>query len=155
MPFLTPAQSQSSQHQCCETALQLLSLDLRGVQAGQRRGLQRVNRPTDVRDPDDSGLGPAGSTCSLQPLWPCMVPVYGGLDGAWWTAGSGVEALPQILMGASSSSRLGCMRKISLEVVHRFRISASVSDTCFPGLPFLTSKSLPMMSSSVASSIWC
>ena len=40
---------------------------------------------------------------------------------------------PQIFIGASSSSRMGWLMKISLAFVHRNRISASPSWTCFPG----------------------
>lgn len=40
------------------------------------------------------------------------------------------KQVPQILRGASSSRRLGCWRKISLETVQSWRISFSVSWTC-------------------------
>ena len=55
--------------------------------------------------------------------------------------------LPQILMGASSSSRLGCCIKISFDSRHNRLISCSVSCTCLPGRPFLTSKSRSIISS--------
>jgi len=61
--------------------------------------------------------------------------------------------LPQILIGASSSRRFGCARKMSLDARHSCRISASESCTCLPGLPLRTSRSLVMMSSSVVVSI--
>lgn len=41
--------------------------------------------------------------------------------------------LPQILIGASSSNKLGCCKKISLETTQSWRISDSDSWTCFPG----------------------
>ena len=41
---------------------------------------------------------------------------------------------PQILRGASSSRRMGWLKKISLDFIHSPRISASVSWTFFPGL---------------------
>lgn len=41
---------------------------------------------------------------------------------------------PQIFKGASSSSRMGCERKISRDFKHNPRISDSVSWTFFPGL---------------------
>lgn len=46
-----------------------------------------------------------------------------------WLGGS-----PQILRGASSSRRIGWLRKISRDLRHRPRISFSVSCTFFPGL---------------------
>lgn len=61
--------------------------------------------------------------------------------------------IPQILIGASSSSKLGCWRKISLEAKHNCLISASESWTCFPGRANRTSVSRRIMSSSTASSI--
>lgn len=45
-----------------------------------------------------------------------------------WAGGS-----PQILRGASSSRRMGWLRKISRDLRHRPRISFSVSCTFFPG----------------------
>lgn len=41
--------------------------------------------------------------------------------------------IPQILMGASSSSRMGWLMKISLAFVHRYLISYSANWTGFPG----------------------
>lgn len=41
--------------------------------------------------------------------------------------------IPHILMGASSSSRMGWLIKISLAFVHRYFISYSCSCTGFPG----------------------
>lgn len=46
--------------------------------------------------------------------------------------------VPHILMGASSSSRIGWLMKISRAVVHKYRISDSKSCTGFPGLFPLT-----------------
>jgi hypothetical protein len=51
------------------------------------------------------------------------------------------------LIGASSSSRMGCEMKISRALVHRKRISVSSSWTCLPGLLPLTSRSLSMIES--------
>ena len=45
---------------------------------------------------------------------------------------------PQILRGASSSRRIGWLRKSSLDLRHRPRISVSVSWTFFPGRDPLT-----------------
>ncbi|EHA8591585.1 hypothetical protein COCNU_scaffold084446G000010 [Cocos nucifera] len=56
-------------------------------------------------------------------------------------------------MGASSSRRLGCCIKISLDTRHSCRISASESCTCFPGLLPLTSRSRCMIPSNTAGSI--
>lgn len=58
-------------------------------------------------------------------------------------------------MGASSSRRLGCWRKISLATVHSWRISVSMSWTCLPGpgLPWRNSNSLLITSSSTAGSM--
>lgn len=56
-------------------------------------------------------------------------------------------------MGASSSSKLGCWRKISLEATQSCLISDSESWTCFPGLANRTSVSRLIMSSSTAGSI--
>jgi len=61
--------------------------------------------------------------------------------------------IPQILMGASSSSRLGCERKISLAAAQSCLISDSDSCAFFPGLRFFTSRSRRMTSSSKAGSI--
>jgi hypothetical protein len=61
--------------------------------------------------------------------------------------------IPQILMGASSSSRLGCCRKISLAAAQSCLISDSDSCAFFPGLRFFTSRSRRMTSSSNAGSI--
>ncbi len=66
--------------------------------------------------------------------------------------GGAVNA-PQILMGASSSSKLGCDMKISFAVRHRCLISCSVSCTCLPGRLCRTSRSRSMTSSSWLSSI--
>lgn len=63
--------------------------------------------------------------------------------------------IPQILMGASSSSKLGCWRKMSLEATQSCLISDSDSWTCFPGRANRTSVSRRIMSSSTASSIPC
>ncbi len=43
------------------------------------------------------------------------------------------KCIPQILRGASSSSRIGWLRKISLDLRHKPRTSASVICTGFPG----------------------
>lgn len=48
--------------------------------------------------------------------------------------------LPQIFKGASNSSKMGWLRKISLDFKQRPRISDSVSCTFFPGLDPLTVK---------------
>jgi hypothetical protein len=61
--------------------------------------------------------------------------------------------IPQILMGASSSSRLGWCRKISLAAAHSCLISDSDNCAFFPGLIFFTSSSRRMTSSSKAGSI--
>ena len=50
-----------------------------------------------------------------------------------WNA-SRCTDLPQILMGASNSNKIGWLRKISRLFKHRPRISFSVRFTCFPGL---------------------
>lgn len=47
---------------------------------------------------------------------------------------------PQIFSGASSSRRMGWLRKISLDFRHRPRISPSVSWTFFPGREPLTGR---------------
>ena len=44
-----------------------------------------------------------------------------------------INYLPQILIGASSSSRIGWLIKISLAFVHKYLISYSASWTGFPG----------------------
>lgn len=56
-------------------------------------------------------------------------------------------------MGASSSSRLGWLTKISFDAPQSCRISASVSCAFLTVRPPLTSKSRRMMSSSTAASI--
>ena len=43
------------------------------------------------------------------------------------------KTLPHILRGASNSSRIGWLRKSSLDLRHRPRISASVNCTFLPG----------------------
>jgi hypothetical protein len=63
------------------------------------------------------------------------------------------ENAPQILMGASISTRLDCWRKISLETEQSWRISVSISCTCFPARTCRYSNSLSIMSSSTAGSI--
>jgi len=63
-----------------------------------------------------------------------------------------LKNLPQILIGASSSNKLGCCKKISLAVEHSWRISVSDSWTCFPGR-LRTSRSRLIMSSKTACSI--
>lgn len=45
----------------------------------------------------------------------------------------GLFCSPQILMGASSSKRMGCCMKMSLAFTHSILISPSNSCTCFPG----------------------
>ena len=45
-----------------------------------------------------------------------------------------ITDLPHILRGASSSSNIGWLRKISLDLRQRPLISASVNCTFFPGL---------------------
>lgn len=59
---------------------------------------------------------------------------------------------PQIFIGASSSSRLGCDMKISFAVTHSSLISGSDSCTCFPGRPFRTSSRRSIISSMAGSS---
>ena len=50
---------------------------------------------------------------------------------------------PQILIGASSSSRIGWLMKISLAFVHKYLISYSASWTGFPGrLPRTVSRKI-------------
>ena len=63
------------------------------------------------------------------------------------------ENAPQILMGASISTRLDCWRKISLETEQSWWISVSISCTCFPARTCRYSNSLLIMSSSTAGSI--
>ena len=58
------------------------------------------------------------------------------------------ERVPQILMGASSSNKLGCCKKISLEMRQSWRISDSDSCTCFPGRPRTSRSRLIMPSKS-------
>ena len=60
--------------------------------------------------------------------------------------------IPQILRGASSSKRLGWLKKISFETTQSCLISASESCTCFPGRP-LTSSSLSIIPSRTLRSI--
>ena len=70
--------------------------------------------------------------------------------------GRGIEregGIPQILMGAWSSRRLGCWMKISRAARQSCRISDSDNWTCFPGRASRTSKSRLMMSSNTAGSI--
>lgn len=62
------------------------------------------------------------------------------------------KKIPQILMGASSSNKLGCCKKISLETTQSCRISESDSWTSFPARP-RTSKSRLIISSRTAWSI--
>lgn len=57
------------------------------------------------------------------------------------------------LIGASSSSNIGCEMKISRALVQRKRISVSRSWTCLPGLLPLTSRSLSMTESR-STSFW-
>lgn len=71
----------------------------------------------------------------------------------WKTKEEKLISLPQILMGASSSSKLGWLRKISLDIAQSCLISASVSCTCFVALPFFDSKSRLIISSTKFSSI--
>ena len=56
------------------------------------------------------------------------------------------------LIGASSSSRMGWLMKISRDLVHSQRISCSCSWTCLPGRLPRTSNSRAMMSSRFTSS---
>ena len=49
-------------------------------------------------------------------------------------------------MGASISNKLGCFKKISLEVRHSWRISDSDSWNCLPGLPLTSSNRVIMLS---------
>ena len=51
-----------------------------------------------------------------------------------WTNSRLWTSIPQILMGASSSSKIGWLIKISRAFMQRERISDSNSCTCFPGL---------------------
>lgn len=56
------------------------------------------------------------------------------LEIMFWVGGERqVSHWPQIFRGASSSSRMGWLRKISLDLMHRPRTSASVIWTIFPG----------------------
>lgn len=52
---------------------------------------------------------------------------------------------PQILMGASSSRRMGCLMKMERAFEHRYRISCSSRSTCWPGLEPRTSSRRSMM----------
>lgn len=65
-----------------------------------------------------------------------------------------VVKIPQILIGASSSNKLGCCKKISREVTQSWRISDSDNWTCFPGRPRTSSRRL-IMSSRTDWSISC
>ena len=65
------------------------------------------------------------------------------------------KGVPQILMGASSSSKLGWLMKMSLEATQSCLISDSESWTCFPGRANRTSVRRRIMSSRTASSITC
>lgn len=56
-----------------------------------------------------------------------------GENSALWREKDALR-LPHILIGASSSSRMGWPIKISLAFVHRYFISNSRSCTAFPGL---------------------
>lgn len=56
--------------------------------------------------------------------------------------------LPQILIGASSSRRLGWLRKTSFEAKHSCFISGSVRCACFAFFPSFVSKSRRIISSS-------
>jgi hypothetical protein len=62
--------------------------------------------------------------------------------------------LPQILSGASSSSRMGCERKISLDFRQRPRISFSVNWTFLPGRAPRTEKDKIWITSSLTILIW-
>lgn len=61
--------------------------------------------------------------------------------------------VPQILIGASSSRRLGWLRKTSLEAEQSWRISTSSSFACFAVLPLFVSNSRLIISSTKLSSI--
>jgi hypothetical protein len=62
--------------------------------------------------------------------------------------------LPQILIGASSSSRMGCEINISLERWQSSLISASVSYTGLPGLEPRTSSSRSIIPSTSNSAMF-
>lgn len=62
---------------------------------------------------------------------------------------------PQILSGASSSSRMGCERKISRDFKHNPRISDSVSWTFFPGLEPRTRNTVANVSGCIGKSKKC
>ena len=51
----------------------------------------------------------------------------------WMTIRISMISLPHIFKGASSSKRIGCDKKISLDLRHNPRISPSVNCTFFPG----------------------
>jgi hypothetical protein len=72
------------------------------------------------------------------------------VGGEWGKSGS----VPQILMGASSSSRMGWEMKISRAFMQRLRISWAPSWTCLPGRLPRTSKSLSIMLSTSMSPIF-
>lgn len=80
------------------------------------RGSLNVN-PGSGLGPREEGLGRGGGQGCFQEAT------------GTWAGGS-----PQILRGASSSRRMGWLRKISRDLRHRPRISFSVSCTFFPGL---------------------
>lgn len=61
--------------------------------------------------------------------------------------------VPQTFMGASSSRRIGCWRKISLETRQSCLISASVICTRLPALFLLPSSSLAINSSNTVPSM--
>jgi guanylate kinase len=63
------------------------------------------------------------------------------------------QYLPQIFIGASSSRRLGWLRKISLDTTQSCRISASERCTCFVVRPTFAAVSRRITSSSKAASI--
>jgi hypothetical protein len=50
--------------------------------------------------------------------------------------------IPQIFSGASNSKRIGWLRKISRDLIHKPRTSASVICTIFPGRHPRTDKSM-------------
>jgi hypothetical protein len=68
--------------------------------------------------------------------------LHGGVAGNWFEIVNGL-GVPAILMGASSSSRLGWRMNTSLEAAQSCRISPSPSCTCctcFPGRHRRTSR---------------
>ena len=62
-----------------------------------------------------------------------------------------VERVPQIFMGASSSSSMGCSRKISLALMHNPLISDSKS---LASLPPFSSNLLMILSTSTSSPVF-